>query len=59
MYAMIALLSAGKNDVMLPASNREVKAWNLRPFQSILPAVLSDISNAMRGFKDIVYTCWC
>ena len=33
-------------------SNREVDAKVLRPFPSELPAVWSDISNAMAGFKD-------
>ena len=52
LYALIALLSERKYDVILPAPNREVEARNLRPLWSELPAVWSDISNAMRGFKD-------
>ena len=52
MYAMKALLSEGNYDVIIPAPNREVKAKNLRPLRSELPAVWSDVSKAMRGFKD-------
>ena len=51
-YAMIALLSEGKYDVIIPAPNRELEAKSLRPFRSELRAVWSDISNAMRGFKN-------
>ena len=50
--AMIALLSAGKYDVIIPAPNCEVEARNLRPLRPELPAVWSDISNAMIGLKD-------
>ena len=50
-YAKIALLSDWKCDVIIPAPNREVEARNLIPLRSELPAVWSDISNAMRGFK--------
>ena len=49
---MIALLSQGKYDVIIPAPNRELEARNLRPLRSELPEVWSDISNAMRGVKD-------
>ena len=49
---MIALLSEGKYDVLIPAPNREVEARNLKPLRSEFPAVWSVISNAMRGFKD-------
>ena len=52
MYAMIALLSEGKYDVIIPAPNRELVAKNMRTLRSELPAVSSDISNAVRGFKD-------
>ena len=51
-YAMVALLSEGKYDVIISAANREVEAKNLRSFRAELPAVWSFISNAMRGFKD-------
>ena len=51
-YAMIALLSEWKYDVIIPAPNREVEARNLRPLRSELPAVWSYISNAMGVFKD-------
>ena len=48
---MIALLSEGKYDVIIGAPNL-VEAKNLRPLRSELPAVWSDISKDMRGFKD-------
>ena len=48
----VALLSEGKYDVILSAPNREVEARNLRLLRAELPPVWSDISNAMRGFKD-------
>ena len=51
-YAMIALISEKKYDVLIPSSNREVEARNPRPLRSELLAVWSDISNAMRGFKN-------
>ena len=41
-YAIVALLSEGKYDVIISAPNRLIEMENLR----------SDISNAMRGFKD-------
>ena len=52
MYTSIALLSDGKYYVIIPAPNCEVEARNLRPLRSELPAVRSDISNAMRGLED-------
>ena len=51
-YAIVALLSEGKNDVIPSAPNREIEMESLRPLRAELPAVWSDISNAMRGFKD-------
>ena len=51
-YAMVALLSEGKCDVIISAPNCKVEAKNLRPPRAELPAVWSDISKAMRGFKD-------
>ena len=42
-YAMVALLSEGKYDVIISAPNREVVARNLRPLRAQLPAVWSDI----------------
>ena len=50
-YAMIALPSEMKHDVILPALNRQVEAKKMRPVRSELPAVWSDISCAMGGFK--------
>ena len=49
---MVALLSEGKYDVIISVSNRELKVENLGPLRAELPAVWSDISNSMRGFKD-------
>ena len=51
-YAIEALLSEGKYDVIISAPNREIEMENLRPLRAELSAVWSDISNAMRGFKD-------
>ena len=51
-YAIVALLSEGKYDVMISAPNRMIEMENLRPLRAELPAVCSGISNAMRGFKD-------
>ena len=51
-YAIVALLSEGKYDVIISARNREIEMENLRPIRAELPAVWSDISRAMRGFKD-------
>ena len=51
-YAIVALLSEGKYDVIISAPNREIEMENLRPLRAELPVVWSDISNAMRGFKD-------
>ena len=51
-YAMVALLSEGKYDVIISARNRGKELENLRPLRAELPAVWSDISNAMRGFKN-------
>ena len=51
-YAIVALLSEGKYDVIISAPNRMIEMENLRPLKAELPAVWSDISNAMRGLKD-------
>ena len=56
-YAMVALLSEGKYDVIISAPNRGIEVENLRPLRAELPAVWSDISSAMRGFKDHSCTC--
>ena len=48
-YALVALLSEGKYDVIISAPNRGIEMENLRPQ---LPAVWSDISNEKRGFKN-------
>ena len=52
MYAIVALLSEGKYDVIISAPKCMIEMENLRPLKAELPAVWSDISNAMRGFKD-------
>ena len=52
MYAMVALLSEGKYYVIISAANRGKEMENLKPLRAELPAVWSDISNAMREFKD-------
>ena len=51
-YAIVALLSEGKYDVIISAPNREIEMENLRPLRAELPAVWSDISNTLREFKD-------
>ena len=51
-YAIVALLSEGKLDVIISAPNREIEMKILRPLKAELPAVWSETSNAMRGFKD-------
>ena len=51
-YAIVTLLSEGKYDVIISAPNRMIEKENLRILRAELPAVWSDISNAMRGFKD-------
>ena len=51
-YAIVALLSEGKYDVIISAPNLMIEMENLRPLKAELPAVWSDISNAMRGLKD-------
>ena len=50
--AIVTLLSEGKYDVIISAPNRLIEMENLRTLRTELPAVWSDISNAMRGFKD-------
>ena len=51
-YAMVALLSEGKYDVIISAPNLGIEMENLRPLRDELPVVWSDISNAMRGCKN-------
>ena len=51
-YAMVALLSEGKHDVIISARNRRIELENLRPLRAELPAVWSDVWNAMRGFNN-------
>ena len=53
MYAMVALVSERKYDVIKSAPNREMEAKKPIPPRAELPAVWSDISNAMRVFKDL------
>ena len=49
---MVALLSEGKYDVIISAPNRGMEKEKLRPLRAEFTAVWSDISNAMRGFKN-------
>ena len=51
-YAIVTLLSEGNYDVIISAPNRMIEMENLRPLRAELPAVWSDISNAIRGFND-------
>ena len=51
-HAMVALLSEEKFYLIISATNREIEVENLRPLRAELLAVWSEISNAMRGFKD-------
>ena len=51
-YAIVALLSEGKYDVIISAPNRMIEMENLRPLRAELPAVWSDISNALIELKD-------
>ena len=51
-YAMVAMLSEWKYDVIISAPNRGIEMENLRPLRAELPAVWSDISNAMRGLRN-------
>ena len=51
-YAIVTLLSEGKYDVIISAPNRMIEMEKLRQLKAELPAVWSDISNALRGFKD-------
>ena len=47
-YATVVLLSEGKYDVIISASNLGIEMENLRPLRAELLAVWSEISNAMR-----------
>ena len=51
-YAIVTLVSKGKHELIISAQNRMIEMENLRPLRAELPAVRSDISNAMRGIKD-------
>ena len=51
-HAMVAFLSEEKYDLIISATNREIEVENLRPLRAELLVVWSEISNAMRGFKD-------
>ena len=51
-YAMVVLLAEGRFDAMIPAPNRQVDPSCYYPYQSELPTIWSDISNAVQGFKD-------
>ena len=52
-FAMVALLSKGNYDVIIPYPNREMEARYLRrPLQSEFSEVWSDVSNAMKRLED-------
>ena len=48
MYAIVALLSEGKYDVIISAPNHKIEMENLRQLRAEVPAVWSDSSNARR-----------
>ena len=52
MRSIPAFISEGKYEVILSAPNRKLEPIILRPLRSELPALWSDISNAMRGLKE-------
>ena len=51
-YAIVALLSEGKLEVIISAPIRGIEVENQRSLRADLPALWSDISNAMRGLKN-------
>ena len=51
-YTMVTTLAEGRYSVIIPAPNRMVDPNNYYPPRSELPAIWSDISNAIQGFKD-------
>ena len=51
-YATVVLLAEGQFDVMISAPNRQVDPNIYYPLRSELPAIMSDTSNAIQGFKD-------
>ena len=51
-YVMVVMLAEGRFDVMMPAPNRQVNPSFYYPYRSELPAIWSDISSAIQGFKD-------
>ena len=53
-YAMLALPSEVKYDVIIPAPNRGKEMENLNPLRAELAAVWSDISNAMPVLDEVL-----
>ena len=51
-YAVVVMLAEGRFDVLIPAPNRQADPRFYYPYRSVLPAIWSDISNAIHGFKD-------
>ena len=51
-YTMVTTLAKGQFSVIIPAPNRIVDHNNYYSPRSELPAIWSDISNAIQGFKD-------
>ena len=50
-YTMVTTLAERQFSVIIPAPNRMVDPNNYYPSRSELPAIWSDISNAIQGFK--------
>ena len=51
-FVMVILFAEGRFDVVMPARNRKVDANRFYPSRSEHPAVWSEISRAIQGFKD-------
>ena len=51
-YTMVTTIAEGIYNVIIPAPNRVVDPDNYYPHRSELPAVWSDISNAIQGLRD-------
>ena len=50
-YTVVNTTAKGRFVVIIPAPNRSVDHINYYPLRSELPAVWTDISNAIQGFK--------
>ena len=56
-YALVALLSEGKYDVIISAPNRGIEMENLRPLRAELPAVCLTSRMRSEDSRIIQYTC--